>query len=287
MQGACFCGGNPVQWVGEFVQALGAERNLIVGAWKRLGAALMAPLMLWNGVWAAGLKKADPRMFLELEELEPAEVLEKAPAGPEALGAESGEAWKLILVNAWCELDENFQVELRALPNGMSVDARIYDDLMDMLEACRGEGLAPKICSAYRSRGTQKRLYNNKVARLRNAGYGSETAAVEAAHWVAVPGTSEHHTGLALDIVATSYQGLTRRQEKTAEQKWLMEHCWEYGFILRYPDDKKDVTGIYYEPWHYRYVGREAALEMRDSGLCLEEYLAEKTLEIGINTPKA
>ena len=78
--------------------------------------------------------------------------------------------------------------------------------------------------------------------------------------------------GLALDIVSTSYQALTKKQERTQEQKWLMEHCWEYGFILRYPNDKSEITGIGYEPWHYRYVGREVALDIRDSGLCLEEY---------------
>ena len=108
---------------------------------------------------------------------------------------------------------------------------------------------------------------------------------MEAARWVALPGTSEHHTGLALDIVSSSYTALTRRQEKTAEQQWLMEHCWEYGFILRYPEEKGDITGIYYEPWHYRYVGREAALEIRDSGLCFEEYLAAELMGITEDTP--
>ena len=90
---------------------------------------------------------------------------------------------------------------------------------------------------------------------------------------MAVPGTSEHQTGLAVDLDSASYQVLNRKQEQTKEQKWLMEHCWEYGFILRFPSDKSDVTGIGYEPWHYRYVGKETALAMRDSGLCLEEYL--------------
>ena len=78
---------------------------------------------------------------------------------------------------------------------------------------------------------------------------------------------------MALDIVSANYQKLNKKQENTAEQKWLMEHCWEYGFILRYPSDKSEITGIGYEPWHYRYVGRETALAMRDSGQCLEEYL--------------
>ena len=90
---------------------------------------------------------------------------------------------------------------------------------------------------------------------------------------MARPGTSEHQLGLAVDIVSASNQSLTKAQEKTKVQKWLMEHCWEYGFILRYPNEKSGITGIGYEPWHYRYVGTEIALDIRDSGLCFEEYL--------------
>ena len=108
---------------------------------------------------------------------------------------------------------------------------------------------------------------------LTDDGHEQPPMSTEAGRWVAVPGTSEHQTGLAVDLVSASYQVLNRKQEQTKEQKWLMEHCWEYGFILRFPSDKSDVTGIGYEPWHYRYVGKETALAMRDSGLCLEEYL--------------
>ena len=181
--------------------------------------------------------------------------------------------WKLLLVNPWNPLPDGYTVELKRLFNGLKVDARIYDDLAAMLTACREDGLQPIVCSAYRPMATQQRLYRNKIARLRAAGYSQEAAIQEAGRWVAVPGTSEHQTGMALDIVAASYQLLDQKQEETAEQKWLMEHCWEYGFILRYPKDKCDITGIGYEPWHYRYVGREAAAEMRDKDLCLEEYL--------------
>ena len=92
---------------------------------------------------------------------------------------------------------------------------------------------------------------------------------------VAPPGTSEHETGLALDITAQSYPVLEQDQEDTPEQQWLMENAWRFGFILRYPQGKTEITGICYEPWHYRYVGREAAKEIQEKGLCLEEYLAE------------
>ena len=90
---------------------------------------------------------------------------------------------------------------------------------------------------------------------------------------VAVPGTSEHQLGLALDIVDMNHQILDESQEETDTQQWLMAHSWEYGFILRYPNDKSEITGIIYEPWHYRYVGRDAAREIYEQGVCLEEYL--------------
>lgn len=204
-----------------------------------------------------------------------AEVTEKevTETVEETVHPQQAEEWNLLLVNRWNELDEAYAVELRALSNGLQVDARIYDDLTAMLNDCGKAGLRPIVCSAYRSESTQTRLYNNKIARLKAAGYSEETAEKEAMRWVAIPGTSEHQTGMAVDIVSASYQKLDQKQEETAEQKWLMEHCWEYGFILRYPSDKGELTGIGYEPWHYRYVGKEAAMSMRDSGLCLEEYI--------------
>ena len=105
------------------------------------------------------------------------------------------------------------------------------------------------------------------------AGYDAEEADQKAATVVARPGTSEHELGLAVDIVDADYQQLDEGQASTPVQQWLMEHCWEYGFILRYPDGKSDLTGIIYEPWHYRYVGVETAQALRESGQCLEEYL--------------
>ena len=191
--------------------------------------------------------------------------------------AVSQEDWQLLLVNAWHKLPEDYHVELKTLANGLQVDARIYDDLNAMLTDCREAGLEPIVCSAYRTEDTQTRLYRNKVSRLLSAGWSRDTVEQEAARWVAPPGTSEHQTGLALDIVSADYQLLDEQQAQTPEQQWLMAHCWEYGFVLRYPTDKCAVTGIGYEPWHYRYVGKEAAREMQQKGLCLEEYLAPDT----------
>ena len=196
------------------------------------------------------------------------------------------EKWELLLVNAWNPLPEDFQVELVSLKNGMQVDKRIYEDLNAMLTDCRAAGLKPMICSPYRTQATQTRLHNNKIARLRAAGYSKAAAVKEASRWVAVPGTSEHQTGMALDLVSADYQLLNKKQEETPEQKWLMEHCWEYGFILRYPQEKAELTGIGYEPWHYRYVGKEAAAAMGASGQCLEEYLlTASAAEVGGTAP--
>ena len=192
-------------------------------------------------------------------------------------------AWELLLVNPWNALPDDYEMHLTNLKlsnsmqaaSSMQADARVYDALVEMLNACKSVGLDPVVCSAYRSYDTQVYLFNNKITRLKNQGYDAETARQEAARVVAVPGTSEHQTGMAFDIVALSYQLLEEDQENTAEQKWLMEHCYEYGFILRYPKDKEAITGIIYEPWHYRYVGKEAALAIRDSGMCLEEWLGK------------
>lgn len=183
--------------------------------------------------------------------------------------------WKLILVNPWNKLPDNYSVKRTVLNNGHSVDERAYPDLQEMMDDARAEGLSPIICSSFRTIDRQKKLFDEQVNRYIARGYSTEKAKKEAAKWVAVPGTSEHHTGLAVDIVALSYQHLDEAQENTAEQQWLMQNAYQYGFILRYPSNKSDITGIGYEPWHYRYVGKEAAKEIYERNLCLEEYLGK------------
>ena len=195
------------------------------------------------------------------------------------------EDWQLLLVNPWHTVPEGYEIKLATLSNGLQVDERIYDDLDDMLSDCREAGLNPIVCSAYRTEATQTRLYRNKVARVRASGVPEDRVEAEAARWVAKPGTSEHQTGLALDIVAAGYQILDEEQEDTAEQKWLMENSWKYGFILRYPSEKSAVTGIGYEPWHYRYVGKAAAAEIYRTGVCLEEYRGRAVLPAAELTP--
>ncbi len=183
--------------------------------------------------------------------------------------------WRLQLVNREHPLENTTPPAMTVIRSNMQVDSRCYDDLKQMLSDCRAAGLNPLVCSAYRDMDCQNRLFECKIRSLLEEGMSEEDARTMAQTVVAPPGTSEHHLGLAVDIVDESYQELTELQEQTAVQQWLLQHCWEYGFILRYPNSKSDVTGIIYEPWHYRYVGREVAAEIFSSGLCLEEYLAQ------------
>lgn len=182
-------------------------------------------------------------------------------------------AWNLILVNPWNKAPEGFTVELASYNASHSVDARILDDLRAMMDAMKSDGLSPIICSSYRTNAKQQSLFDRQVQSQKALGLSDEEARKEAGRVVAVPGTSEHETGLAVDIVALSYQMLDEKQEETEEQKWLIKNCYDYGFILRYPNGKSDITGIIYEPWHYRYVGKDIAPKIRDSGLTFEEWL--------------
>ncbi|MCQ4636502.1 M15 family metallopeptidase [Anaerovorax odorimutans] len=181
----------------------------------------------------------------------------------------------LTLVNGKNPLPKGWKADLVPLEGEHSIDRRAYPGLKKMLEDARAAGLDPLICSSYRTNELQTRLFNEQVKAYQNRGYEKEAAEREAAVWVAVPGTSEHQTGLAADIVSVSNQNLNHSQENTAVQKWLMKNCWKYGFILRYPSDKNSITGIGYEPWHYRYVGKQAAKEIYEQSVCLEEYLRQ------------
>lgn len=189
---------------------------------------------------------------------------------------EAGSQWNLILINAKNPLPEDFTVpKLTQLKDGHAIDSRVYPDLQSMMDDARAAGLAPLICSSFRTWEKQEELYDNKVQSLLEQGLSQEKAKAQASEWVAYPGTSEHQAGLAVDIVDTAYQRLDKEQENTAVQKWLMEHCAEYGFILRYPTEKSEITGIGYEPWHYRYVGKEVAQSIMEQGICLEEYFMQ------------
>lgn len=153
--------------------------------------------------------------------------------------------------------------------SGIEGERVAVDALMEMLRAARADGVDNwQVSAGWRSIGYQQQLLDNKAAEYRANGFSSSKARSAALKTVAEPGTSEHHTGLAFDITVpgVSFKG-------TRQSDWISEHCWDFGFILRYAEDKEAVTGFVAEAWHFRYVGIEHALIMRDENLCLEEYL--------------
>lgn len=183
--------------------------------------------------------------------------------------------WNLVLVNGSHPMEEGYVPELMELEKGSSIDARIADAAKQMLADAKQEGLHIVVCSAYRSVQRQEQVFGDSMKDRVKAGMSYWEAYEETVLNVAKPGTSEHALGLALDLISNQYEELDERQETTAEARWLEENCAKYGFILRYPPEKTNITGIIYEPWHYRYVGKEHAKKIMELGITLEEYIQE------------
>ncbi len=186
--------------------------------------------------------------------------------------------WKLVVVNRANPISDDYDYSNITEKIGKyPFHYEVAQQLRKMFAAAKEDGYSLVIVSGYRTKERSEVLYNNKVAQLKAEGYSEKDALEEAARWIAPPGTSEHHTGLAADIVQAGYftkhSSLNWVFDEYPEFEWLYEHCAEYGFILRYPKDKQDVTKITYEPWHYRYVGVEHAKKIMESGVCLEEYV--------------
>ena len=186
--------------------------------------------------------------------------------------------WRLIIANKQHPMPESYKVNVSYLDGGYRIDSRVKDTYNAMIAAAKNDGVSLKLISGFRTFSGQTSLFNNKVNQYLNQGYSKEKAKELAAQYVAPPGTSEHLTGLAVDLISpdwyNTHSSLTSDFENTKQFKWLYEHCAEYGFILRYPKDKVEITGYSYEPWHYRYVGVEAAKEIMSKKICLEEYVA-------------
>ena len=179
----------------------------------------------------------------------------------------------LVLCNIDNPLPDGFSVDdLTTAQGKYQLSAVAAEAVKKMIAGAKKDGIELIICSAYRTISRQKELFNDKLKYYKNKGMSESEAYAKTATIIAVPGTSEHHTGLAADIVTPSYQTLDEGYMNTDAAKWLKAHCSEYGFILRYPSDKKDITKIIFEPWHFRYVG-EYAQEITESGLCLEEWI--------------
>ena len=187
--------------------------------------------------------------------------------------------WCLILTNAEYPVPEDYEVELESIPGTeQSVDKRIYEPLMTMIGDMKAQGLSPIVCSGYRTLDKQEKLFNRKVLSFVKAGHTKEESYNLARQTISIPGSGEHCLGLAVDFYTRRYHKLERAFEDTPESKWLVEHAQDYGFVMRYGENKTDITGIQYEPWHYRYVGVEAANYMKDNELSLEEFYIEQSL---------
>ena len=248
-----------------------------VGFWS-LGILLLCAVVFAGGFFLGRASALEPERRSGEEEPTVQGLVrlpqETTPEASETV--QEPDPWYLTLINGDHLLDREAPApELTEVSGGHQVDSRIADALEEMLSGARATGLSPLICSSYRTWDKQETLYENKVRSCLSQGMDQAQAELEAARWVARPGTSEHQAGLAVDIVDISYQLLDEAQEDTPVQQWLMAHCADYGFILRYPTDKSALTGVAYEPWHYRYVGAEAARAIMDGGLCLEEYLVQ------------
>lgn len=183
--------------------------------------------------------------------------------------------WYLTLVNDTNPMQEGYVPQLETIVGEYQVDSRIAEPLRQMLADAKKDGMNLAICSAYRSVEKQKELYNLYMGNAVRSGKSYWNALEETIKSTAYPGKSEHNLGLAVDIVSAKYTALDEKQKDTPEAKWLSKNCYKYGFILRYPLDKTSVTGIIYEPWHYRYVGKEDAKKIMERGITLEEYLGE------------
>lgn len=180
--------------------------------------------------------------------------------------------WRLVLINKQHPIPENYDFNLGTITNGLRCDERIISDLLAMMRAAKNDGINLALKSTYRTDSRQEKNFNARIKRYMGQGYSYLEAYKLTSQVITVPGSSEHQVGLAFDITCDTYDSLTKGFGETEAGKWLAEHSCEYGFTLRYPQGKEYITSIEYEPWHFRYVGREAATIMRDEEICLEEF---------------
>ena len=210
-----------------------------------------------------------------LEDIIVANEVSKGMKSTDTASHLSKDDWQLVLVNKQHPVPEDYTFTLGTIKGTMKCDVRIIDDLMDMMQAARADGIKLVICSPYRDYNRQTVLFDRKIDYYMGKGYSYMESYKLASMTVTVPGASEHQIGLALDIVSTSYSALETGFGDTKAGQWLKENCDQYGFILRYPQGKEYITGIQYEPWHFRYVGKEAASTIMENEITLEEFLEE------------
>jgi D-alanyl-D-alanine carboxypeptidase len=185
---------------------------------------------------------------------------------------------RIILVNKENPIPSTFEVNIKDIGE-YKIDETALSSAEKMIEDAKSQNINLEITSAYRSTEYQQKLYDKSIQSFISQGYSSEEAEELTLEYIAKPGTSEHHTGMALDIVTSSYKELDEGFAETDAAKWLMANSYKYGFILRYPKGKEEITKIQFEPWHYRYVGSSHAKPIFEGDLCLEEYIKKLSPE--------
>ena len=275
------------KYIGWCIKGLKRKINHMTPAQKRLAIvsiiALTMGCLMGNGIGHAAEERKSEKKIKEAVAKVQKDADEKLGSMTKQLydlqekvnGTTEDLPWNLVLVNNTHPMKEGYVPELAELTPGHSIDRRIINAAKKMLADAEKEGLHIEICSAYRSVKRQEQVFGESMRERVKDGMEYWDAYKETSLNVAEPGTSEHALGLALDLISNQYSELDERQEKTAEAKWLAKNCHKYGFILRYPSEKTNITGIIYEPWHYRYVGEEYAAEIMELGITLEEYLQE------------
>lgn len=183
--------------------------------------------------------------------------------------------WRLVLVNKQHPIPEDYSFSLGVIKGSMLCDERIIADLLSMMQAAKADGINLVIRSPYRTDDRQESNFNQRIREYMRQGCSYMEAYKASSRVITIPGSSEHQIGLALDITSDTYIPLEEGFAETDAGKWLARHSCEYGFILRYPEGKEYITSIEYEPWHFRYVGKEAATIMSQENICLEEFWDE------------
>lgn len=206
------------------------------------------------------------------EEEEESETAQETSAEDESEDTFDPDDWKLTLVNKQHPIPDDYEFQLGTIHGNMKCDVRVMKDLLNMFKGADQDGVNLVLCSPYRDMDRQKMLFARKINYLMKNGDSYMDAYKEASQAVTVPGASEHQIGLAFDIISDDYSTLDEGFENTSEGKWLRDNSYRYGFVLRYMKGKEDITGIEYEPWHYRYVGVKAATIMHEQGITLEEF---------------
>ena len=222
-------------------------------------------------------KKSDISVITRQEEVKEAnskvkfEKVEEAQENRDVTGVERNDDldWNLILVNSDNKMPDNYEIDLESIDQYRKFDSRAILYLNRMINDMKKSGInGIWVQSAYRSVGEQEIVYNSKIKSYIKQGISEEEAKLLTEKVINKPGYSEHNLGLAVDFnyVRNSF-------ENTKEFNWLEKNAENYGFILRYPKDKEEITNVEYEPWHWRYVGEDNAKKMNELGICLEEYI--------------